>query len=277
MSLGTRAGQERFGSLVGPAACIDTGCAPCANVAFRLRATAYGAEVRVVATRPIEAGRLLLAHYALACDGGRCPACDEPIAASWVGQREAIAPAAAGARRWQIKCGRVYEATGKPLVGVSLSGWDGVHWACVAAASAPAGEQPGEAGADVVAVVDEPHDAEGVPKASAPGGEQLVGREAGAAVVMDAPRGAKGAAKASASGSEQPTGHEAGAAAVMDEPYGAEGGKRRGGLLRREAEKKRAGRAKQAAASGAAADAEGALMQSALSAAARASAVDETV
>ena len=246
MSLGTRAGQERFGSLAGPAACIDTGCAPCANVAFRLRATAYGAEVRVVATRPIEAGRLLLAHYALACEGGRCPACDEPIAASWVGQREGIAPVAAGARRWQIKCGRVYEATGKPLEGVTLSGWDGVHWACVATASAPAGEQPVESGADVVAAADES-------------------------------RGAEDAAAASASLGEQPGGHEAGAAAVMNEQHDGEGSKRRGGLLKREAEKKRAGKAKQAAASSEAAGAEGALMQSALPTAARAAAAGEAV
>lgn len=138
ISLGVRAGRERFGSLVGPAACIDSGCASCANVAFRLRATPYGADVCVVAIRPIEAGRLMLARYALASDGGACPVCKAPIAGQWVGQRDVVAPPADGARQWQIKCGRVYESSDGPQEGVSLSGWSGVRWAGNALAQAGA-------------------------------------------------------------------------------------------------------------------------------------------
>jgi hypothetical protein len=140
----------------------------------------------------------------------------------------------------------VYEATGKPLEGVTLSGWDGVHWACVATASALADEQAVESGADVVAAADESCGAEDV-------------------------------AAASASLGEQPSEHEAGAAATMNEQHDGEGSKRRGGLLKREAEKKRAGKAKQAAANSEAAGAEGALMQSALPTAARAAAAGEAV
>ena len=213
ISLGLRAGRERFGSLIGPAGCIDTGCEGCANVAFRLHTTAYGADVRVVAVRPIAASRLLLARYDLACEGGRCPACDTPIAASWVGQRGIVVPAAGGGQQWQIKCGRVYEATSKPLEGGVSSGWGSVQWATEAATSTPAGEPTADAQAtaqQIEAQVDEHDDvwAQELHGASAPAG-----------------------------------GHP-----TVDEPGSEASGKRRGGLLRRAAERMRANKARQAAA-----------------------------
>ena len=134
VSLGVRAGGERHGTMVGPAACVDAGCAACVNVAFKLRAAPYGADVSVIALRPIAPGRPLLAQYSLADDGGRCPACDTPIAGEWVGQRDRSAPLGEGARRWLIKGGRAYDVVPGGQGGVALSGWDNVQWAARAVA-----------------------------------------------------------------------------------------------------------------------------------------------
>ena len=133
ISLGVRAGKERHGTLVGPAACIDTGCEACVNVAFKLRAALYGANVSVIALRPIAPGRPLLAQYSLADDGGQCPACGTPIASEWVGQRDRSAPLDDGARRWLIKGGRAYDVVPGGQEGVALSGWGNVQWAARAA------------------------------------------------------------------------------------------------------------------------------------------------
>ena len=129
VSLGVRAGRERHGTMVGPVACVDAGCAACVNVAFKLRAAPYGASVSVVALRPIAPGRPLLAQYSLADDGGRCPACDTPIAGEWVGQRDRSAPLGEGARRWLIKGGRAYDVVPGGQGGVALGGWGNVQWA----------------------------------------------------------------------------------------------------------------------------------------------------
>jgi hypothetical protein len=134
ISLGVRAGKERRGTLVGPAACIDTGCEACINVAFKLRAAPYGASVSVIALRPIAPGRPLLARYSLADDGGQCPTCDTPIAGEWVGQRDRSAPLGDGARRWLIKGGRAYDVVPDGREGVALSGWGNVQWAARAVA-----------------------------------------------------------------------------------------------------------------------------------------------
>jgi len=128
-SLGVRAGAQRLGSLVGPAACIDAGCSTCANVAFRLRATPFGARVEVVATQPIADGRLLLASYDLAFDGGTCPQCDVAIAGTWVGQCDVPKQASPGAKCWQLKGGRTYEAVrGASSESGAPGGWREVRW-----------------------------------------------------------------------------------------------------------------------------------------------------
>ena len=74
-SLGVRAGAVRYGSVLGPAACIGAGCAACVNVGFKLQATPFGAHVIVVATKPLAANKLLLASRGLASGGGTCPGC----------------------------------------------------------------------------------------------------------------------------------------------------------------------------------------------------------